>query len=317
MYPQIISIRVCGARIDTRLREGKKGKAAPRYLASGGVCSPERYENRRGWFMVIRWFRSIVPVALVLALVVAVAGCGGGGGGEGGGGGGETETITVASDIAYPPFESTKNGKSVGFDIDLMREIGKRAGFKPEFQNVTFDGIIPGLGNNLYDAAISAMTITEEREQQIDFSDPYFNADQSLLVLSDSDIKSTEDLADATVGVQIGTTGAMKAEEFQSEGTVGEVRTFDTVEDAFAALENGQVDAVINDLPVSQDRANQSDGRLEVVETIPTGEQYGIAFPKDSELVDPVNEALAEIKEDGTYKKIYKEWIGRAPEEIP
>ena len=267
--------------------------------------------------MVIRWFRSIVPVALVLALVVAVAGCGGGGGGEGGGGGGETETITVASDIAYPPFESTKNGKSVGFDIDLMREIGKRAGFKPEFQNVTFDGIIPGLGNNLYDAAISAMTITEEREQQIDFSDPYFNADQSLLVLSDSDIKSTEDLADATVGVQIGTTGAMKAEEFQSEGTVGEVRTFDTVEDAFAALENGQVDAVINDLPVSQDRANQSDGRLEVVETIPTGEQYGIAFPKDSELVDPVNEALAEIKEDGTYKKIYKEWIGRAPEEIP
>jgi ABC-type amino acid transport substrate-binding protein len=268
--------------------------------------------------MMIRWFRSIVPVALVLALAVAVAGCGGGGGGEGGGGGGgEPETITVASDIAYPPFESTKNGKSVGFDIDLMREIGKRAGFKPEFQNVTFDGIIPGLGNNLYDAAISAMTITEEREQQIDFSDPYFNADQSLLVLSDSDIKSTEDLADSTVGVQIGTTGAMKAEEFQSEGIVGEVRTFDTVEDAFAALENGQVDAVINDLPVSQDRANQSDGRLEVVETIPTGEQYGIAFPKDSELVDPVNEALAEIKEDGTYEKIYKEWIGRAPEEIP
>ena len=268
--------------------------------------------------MVIRWFNNIIPAALILALVVALAGCGGGGGGgEGGGGGGKNETITVASDIAYPPFEFTQNGKTVGFDIDLMREIGKQAGFTPEFQNVTFDGIIPGLGNNLYDASISAMTITEEREQQIDFSDPYFNADQSLLVRSDSGIKSTEDLADATVGVQLGTTGAAQAEEFQSEGTVGEVRTFDTIEDAFAALENGQVDAVINDLPVSQDRANQSDERLKIVETMPTGEQYGIAFPKDSELVDPVNEALAEIKEDGTYEKIYKKWIGRAPEDIP
>jgi ABC-type amino acid transport substrate-binding protein len=264
------------------------------------------------------WFRRTIPVALVLALVVAVAVCGGsGGGGEGGGKGGGTKKITVASDIAYPPFEFTKSGKPVGFDIDLMREICKRADFKPEFQNVTYDVIIPGLGNNLYDMAISAMTITEEREQQIDFSDPYFNADQSLLVPSNSEIKSTVDLADATVGVQLGTTGAEQAEEFQSEGTVGEVRTFDTVEDTFAALENGQVDAVINALPVSQERADRSDGRLEVVETIPTGEQYGIAFPKDSELVDPVNEALAEIKEDGTYEKLYKEWIGRAPEEIP
>ncbi len=270
--------------------------------------------------MVIRWFNNIIPAALILALVVALAGCGGGGGGgdgEEGGGGGERETITVASDIAYPPFEFTQNGKTVGFDIDLMREIGKRAGFTPEFQNVRFDLIIPGLDNNLYDAAISAMTITEEREEQIDFSDPYFNADQSLLVPSDSNIRSTDDLSDATVGVQLGTMGAAQADEFQSEGTVGEVRTFDTIEDAFAALKDGQVDAVINNLPVSQDRADQSDGRLKVVETIPTGEQYGIAFPKDSKLVDPVNEALAEIKEDGTYEKIYKKWIGRAPEDIP
>jgi polar amino acid transport system substrate-binding protein len=75
-------------------------------------------------------FRSIIPAALILALVVAVVGCGGGGEG-GGGGGGESEKITVASDIAYPPFEFTQDGKTVGFDIDLMREIGKRAGFTP------------------------------------------------------------------------------------------------------------------------------------------------------------------------------------------
>jgi ABC-type amino acid transport substrate-binding protein len=198
-----------------------------------------------------------------------------------------------------------------------MNEIAKKANLQVEYRNVAFDGIIPGLSNNLYDAAIAAMTITEAREKKVDFSDPYFNADQSLLVPGDSKIRSTGDLADATVGVQLGTMGADKAEELQSEGTVGEVRTFDTIEDAFAALRNDQVDAVINDLPVAQDRAEQSDGRLKVVETIPTGEQYGIAFPKDSDLVDPVNEALAEIKEDGTYAKIYKKWIGRAPEDIP
>src|ERR687896_1925661 len=107
--------------------------------------------------MRIRWFWSI-SVALVLAIALVLTGCGGAGQGGGGGGGGG-EQITVASDIAYPPFEFEKNGKPVGFDIDLVREIGKRAGFAPEFQNVTFDGIIPGLGNNLYDAGASAFTI--------------------------------------------------------------------------------------------------------------------------------------------------------------
>src|ERR671917_756374 len=235
--------------------------------------------------MSIRWFGNI-SVALVLAIALVLTGCGGaGGGGQGGGGGGEQ--ITVASDIAYPPFEFEKNGKPVGFDIDLMREIGKRAGFTPEFQNVTFDGIIPGLGNNLYDAGASAFTITKAREEKIDFSDPYFNADQSLMVQSDSPIRSVDDIGDGTVGVQLGTTGELKAKEFKEQGKItGEVRTFDTITDAFAALENEQVDAVINDLPVSAYFAETSGGgALDVVQTIPTGEEYGIAFPTDSELL--------------------------------
>jgi ABC-type amino acid transport substrate-binding protein len=270
---------------------------------------------------------------LIFTLAVAVAGCGsssGGGDGDtgGSGGGGTTaaakvagaesgEPITVASDIAYRPFEFTQDGEPVGFDIDLMNEIGKRANLKVEFQNVAFDGIIPGLTSNLYGAAISAMTITEERAQQVDFSDPYFNADQSLLVQSGSDIQSTDDLADATVGVQLGTTGAMEAQKLADAGNAGSVRTFDTIEDAFTALENGQVDAIINDFPVSADRAKTSNGSLEIVQTIPTGEQYGIAFPKDSETVSQVNEALQEIKDDGTYAEIYEKWFGQAPEQIP
>jgi ABC-type amino acid transport substrate-binding protein len=262
-------------------------------------------------------FGRVLPLFFLAAvLMAALAACGGGGGSGGGGGGGED--ITVASDIAYPPFEFERDGEPVGFDIDLMNEIGKRAGFTPEYQNVGFDGIIGGLANNQYDAVISAMTITPERAERIDFSDPYFNADQSLLVPSDSDIGSVGEIGDATVGVQIGTTGEIKANEFEEQGDItGEIRTFDTIEDAFAALNNGQIDAIINDLPVSQDEVNGSDGALEIVQVIPTGEQYGIAFPKDSDLRADVNEALQEIKDDGTYEEIYKKWIGRAPEEIP
>src|SRR5215217_7557846 len=203
--------------------------------------------------MRIRWFWSI-SVALVLAIALVVAGCGGGGGGGqgGGGGGGGGEQITVASDIAYPPFEFEKKGKPVGFDIDLMREIGKRAGFTPEFQNVTFDGIIPGLGNNLYDAGASAFTITKAREKKVDFSDPYFNADQSLMVQSGSPIKTIDDIGDGIVGVQLGTTGELKAKEFKQQGKItGKIRTFDTITKAFSALKNSQIDAVINDFPVS------------------------------------------------------------------
>ena len=263
-------------------------------------------------------FGRVLPLfVFATVLVAALAACGGGGWGGGSGQGGG-EDVTVASDIAYPPFEFEKDGEPTGFDIDLMDEIGRRAGFTPEYQNVTFDGIIGGLANNQYDVVISAMTITPERAKQIDFSDPYFNADQSLLVPSDAGIGSVDDLGDATVGVQIGTTGEIKAKEFEEQGKItGEVRTFDTIEDAFAALNNGQLDAIINDLPVSQDEVNGSDGALEIVEVIATGEQYGIALPKGSDMRQDVNEALQEIKDDGTYEEIYKKWIGRAPEEIP
>ena len=276
----------------------------------------------------MRKLGTFVSTLIVFALALAlVAGCNssgsssnGGGGGSGGNTGGGNlggKQVKVASDIAYQPFEFTKNGKTVGFDVDLMREVGKRAGFEPQFQNVTFDGIIQGLGSGLYDSAISAMTITPEREKQIDFSKPYFNADQSLMVQKGSKIKSTDDLSGKTVGVQIGTTGAMTANDLKKKGKIGQVRTFDTITDAFSALENGQVDAIINDFPVSAYRAKTSNGSLVIVQTIPTGEQYGIAFPKDSNLLKPANKALAEIKKDGTYAKLYKKWFGQKPKNIP
>jgi ABC-type amino acid transport substrate-binding protein len=285
-----------------------------------------------GDFTVTRRSRSHSPEVLILAFAVAVTlvllvGCSAGTDDSFKGAAAPNETtgptgvvgdkITVASNIAYPPFESSRKGEPKGFDIDLMNEIAKRAGFEVEYENVQFDSILRGLDADLFDAAISAMTITKEREQQIDFSDPYFNADQALLVASHTDIHSVDDLTEATVGVQAGSTGQIKAKELLHDEQIGEVKPYRTIGEAFAALEEGEIEGVVYDLSAAHRRIVESGGKVRFVEPISTGEQYGIAFPKDSPLVDPVNQALAEIKDDGTYEKLYKKWIGMPPEEIP
>ena len=135
---------------------------------------------------------------------------------------------------------------------------------------------------------------------------------------SGSEIESTGDLENEILGVQLGTMGQAEAGDLLNTGAVKEpVRTYRTIDQAFVALEQEEVDGVIYDLPAAQTEVDESDGELELVEVIPTGSQYGIAFPKESPLVEPVNQALAEIKEDGTYEEIYEKWIGRPPEEIP
>jgi ABC-type amino acid transport substrate-binding protein len=225
--------------------------------------------------------------------------------------------ITVASNIAYPPFEYSPRGKPKGFDIDLMNEIGERSGFEVEYENVRFDSILRGLDAGLFDAAISAMTITKEREKQIDFSDPYFNADQALMVASSSEVRYIDDLDEAPVGVQAGSTGQIKAEELLDDEQIGEIKPYRTIGQAFTALEEEEVEGVIYDLSAAHRKIVERGGTIKFVEPISTGEQYGIAFPEDSPLVDPVNQALLEMKDDGTYDKLYEKWIGMPPEEIP
>jgi ABC-type amino acid transport substrate-binding protein len=268
----------------------------------------------------------VLVVATTIALVL-LAGCGAGTDDsfEGSSRGDETTgqvgvvggKFTVASNVAYPPFEFSPRKGPRGFDIDLMNEIGKRAGFEVEYEKVQFDSILRGLNADLFDAAISAMTITKQREQQIDFSEPYFNADQALLVVSQSEIQTVGDLADAPVGVQAGSTGQIEAKELLDGGQIGEIKPYRTIGEAFTALKDGEVEGVIYDLSAAHKKVVEGDGKIRFVEPVPTGEQYGIAFPKDSPLIDPVNQALAEIKDDGTYEKLYKKWIGMPPEEIP
>lgn len=225
--------------------------------------------------------------------------------------------IIVASNVAYPPFEFAPRTGPKGFDIDLMNEIADRMGLEVQYKNVQFDSILRGLTSELFDAAISGMTITETRQQQVDFSDPYYNVSEGLIVRTGSGIESTDDLAEEVLGVQPGTLGQAEAGELLNAGEVKEIRTFRTIEEAYAALENDVVDGVVYDLPAAQKKVDESGGDLELIEVIPTGEQYGIALPKESPLIEPVNQALAEIKEDGTYEEIYEKWIGLPPEEIP
>lgn len=222
-------------------------------------------------------------------------------------------TLKMGSDTAYPPFESKEGNKAVGFDVDIATEIAERLGVELDVISTAWDGIIPGLKTRKYDIIMSAMTITDEREKEINFSDPYIDSDQSIAVKKGSPIKSEADLKDKVVGVQIDTTGQFKAEEIQEAGGLKEIQKFDTILVAFQALEQGKVDAIINDYPVNT-YVSKTRGNTEVVARIKTDEKYGIGVHKDNEeLLEKVNEALEEMKEDGAYAEIYKKWFGVEP----
>ncbi len=219
-------------------------------------------------------------------------------------------TLTVGSDIPYDPFEGGDPPDYEGFDIDVVNAIAENIGLDVEIKDTPFDTIFRDVAQGKFDMVASASTITPEREETVDFSNPYFQADQSLMVRSDSDIESTDDLAGAIVGAQKGTTGAAYA---QDETDAATVRTYPEIGDAFTALNNTQVDAVINDFAISK-FAEESNPDLVVVERIPTEEYYGFAFAKgNTALVDAVNGALQEIKDDGTYTEIYERWFDEAP----
>lgn len=266
----------------------------------------------------------LAAAALVAALALAACGGddegnGGGDGGatNGGGGGAQVDTIEsgkliVGSDIPYQPFEFGEAPDYEGFDVDIVNEVAKRMDLRAEFRKTPFDTIFRDLAQGKFDAVASAVTITDERKRTVDFSEPYFNADQSLMVKEGSDIKNVEDLEGKVIGAQIGTTGADYAKD---ETKAKNVRTYDVIDDAFQALESGQIEAVVNDFPVSK-YAERSKPNLKVVQTIPTGEQYGVAFKKDSEeLQREFNRALNEVKSDGTYTRIYRKWFEQDPPE--
>jgi ABC-type amino acid transport substrate-binding protein len=220
--------------------------------------------------------------------------------------------LRVGSDIDFPPFEMIEDGEVVGFDVDLMEEIADRLGLEVEWVDTPFDTIFTQLASGDFDAIISGITITDERRQTIEFSEAYFEAIQSLVVTTDSDITSVDDLAGADVGVQAGTTG----EEYATETfTESNVPSFPTYPAAFAALETGGVDAVLADLPAAEAQVERSDA-IQIVEEVDTGENYGIGVQQDNEaLRAAINEQLEAIISDGTYEEMFVEWFDGPPPE--
>lgn len=222
-------------------------------------------------------------------------------------------TLTVCSDTPYEPFEFEEDGVDTGYDIDLLRSVAEDGGLDLEVKDLPFDGILGSLAAGDCDVVASAVTITDERAEQVDFTEPYFDADQSLLVKSDQadEITGIEALAGKSVGVQAGTTGETYAQE-NAEGA--EVKAFEDSGGLFAAIEAGDIDAILQDLPVNAYRTTQDDS-LEVVETYTTGEQYGFAVEKGNESVLTfLDDGLAALREDGRFDEIYAKYFGDAGE---
>ena len=222
--------------------------------------------------------------------------------------------IVIATDATFPPMEMVDENKNiVGFDVDLMNAAAKAAGFTVEFKNTAWDGIFGGLTDGKYDAVMSSVTITDERQKTMDFSIPYINAGQVLVVRTEtSGVETLVDLKGKTVGAQIGTTGAFEIDKVKDAEKITE-KTYDEIGLAFEDLVNGRVQGVVIDTPVAANYALQNPtfkGKLKIVGKPFTTEYYGVAVKKgNTKVLDQINAGLKKVIDDGTEAKLEAQWL--------
>ena len=223
--------------------------------------------------------------------------------------GGQSAKIRVATDATWPPFESVdeKTKEIVGFDIDLFKAIAAKQGLQVEFINVNFDPLLAGMAKGQYDAAISSITITEDRKKDMLFSDPYFSAGQIIVVKkTNTTITDKTNLA-GKVGAQIGTTGAMEVGKIAA----ATLKTYDEIGLAYQDLMNGQIDAVVADNPIALDYVLKNADKLKTVGSVFTDESYGIAVSKNNpELLTKINAGLKAVKADNLPDQLVQKWLG-------
>lgn len=259
----------------------------------------------------------ILAATTATAGLVLVAGCssdGDGGGGTKTAAGGvevvKAGQLTTCTHLPYPPFQSEIDGKVQGFDVSLIDLVADDLGVKQSILDTPFENFKTGafLNSGECDLAAAGMTITDERKKNVDFSDPYFEATQAVLVDKKSGISSFADLKGKKVGAQAQTTG----EDYAKSKGLDPV-SFESSDAVLNGLRSGQVEAVVIDYPVVQgwlkDKANAA--AFKVAEQVNTGEQYGFTVKKgNTKLLAAIDKALADAKADGTYKKLYEQWIG-------
>ncbi|MFI0091595.1 transporter substrate-binding domain-containing protein [Streptomyces bobili] len=220
--------------------------------------------------------------------------------------------LTTCTHLPYPPFQSEIDGKVQGFDVSVIDLVAEDLGVKQEILDTPFENFKTGafLNSGECDLAAAGMTITEERKKNVDFSDPYFDATQAVLVNKDAGVNSLAEIKSKNVklGAQAQTTG----EDYVVKQGFDPV-SFESSDAVLNGLRTGQVKAVVIDYPVVQgwlkDKANAD--AFEIVDNLNTGEQYGFTVKKgNTELVAAINKAIADARADGTYKKLYEQWIG-------
>ena len=271
--------------------------------------------------------RLVAGIAAVAALVVALAGCGGTSAST------STSSTTKASDGSYtlvqsgkltvvgnwffPPFESMdeSTGAVQGFDIDVANAVASKLGLEANILPSTqFDALVPTIkAGGKADVAISGITITDDRAKEIDFSTPYLDSNQSIVVKSGSadTTISALNVAGKKIAVQSGTTGEAWAQENLTNATIVPL---DDVIQAMTGVQTGLYDAVCADLPVTSYLIKTSYSDLVIPDgcEIPTGEQYGIVVSKDNpNLTTAINKALADLKSDGTMDQLETKWFGK------
>jgi polar amino acid transport system substrate-binding protein len=216
--------------------------------------------------------------------------------------------IQVATDATYRPFEYVDDatGEIIGFDIDVMNAIAAKANLDIEFINVAWDPLLAGMAQGTYTCAISCITITPARAQEMLFSNPYFTAGQIVVVLKSNTTFTSKDNLTGDVGAQLGTTGAMEVEKL----TACTLKNYDEIGLAFQDLMNGQINAVICDAPVAQGYVKANPNTLKTIGEMFTTEQYGIAVSKGNEdLLAKINAAIQAIKNEGLIDQYAAEWL--------
>ncbi|MFT8317661.1 MAG: basic amino acid ABC transporter substrate-binding protein [Sporolactobacillus sp.] len=261
--------------------------------------------------------KKISLFSLILALILALSACGSASSGSNGEKKApQKKVLRVVNDATYAPFEYLKNGKMVGFDVDVMKALGKASGYKYNLDNVGWDPVFAELKNKTADMSISAISITSDREKTYDFSKPYFLSTNMILVPKGSNVKTAQDLKGKTIAVQTGTTGQVAMEKIDGKNSPN-IKKFKTITLAIMEMLNHGADAVVADDTVIQQYAKNNPGKN--LKVIPdkkafANEYYGLMYPKDSKYVPVFDKAIKKILEDGTYTKLYEKWFKIKPD---
>ena len=253
--------------------------------------------------------KALVLMMTLLMAVMMVAGCGGGD--KKAPAVQAPKVLKVGTEPTFAPFEFQKEGSKEfdGFDMDLIRAIGKQLNMKVEILNMGFDALIPAINAGNIDVAIAGMTITPDRQKAVDMSDPYYVSGLVVVVGKDNAaVKSVNDLNNKGIAVQIGTTGAERAAKVPG----AKVKNFNTNAEVFLELKNKGVEAVIIDKPVAEYFLATGGGKdyAKIVGDTMEAESYGISLKKNSPLTKEINKALLDLKKNGEYDKLYAKWFG-------